>query len=292
MSEETLLNQPGMQPLRDSLLRLALASYDKFLEERQDDPQLRRQVAQAQFYVGRITETVDSPSKALSHYLQAVNIQKQLVEAATGEDAEALTAEYAQSLNAVGKANRICGASTRRGSTTSWRPICGKSLPRTIRTTPRRQGVASSVMNLGIVAELSGQPQEALPLLDRGQALRLAHIARPENAPAKLQRDLGMGYYNLALAHLAFDGAAAAGGNLLKAVRAFEQLAAVEPGDLDNRRRLALCRRMIADGKAMANDIDAAVDFYGQAAEMLRRWCSITPMCQSSPPTLRACKWT
>ena len=40
------------------------------------------------------------------------------------------------------------------------------------------------------------------------------------------------------LAHLALDGAAAAEGNLLKAVGAFEQLAAVEPGDLDNRRRL------------------------------------------------------
>jgi len=61
VSEETLLKQPGMQPLRESLLRQALVYYQNFLDERQDDPDLQVEVAQAHFFTGQIKRSIRRP---------------------------------------------------------------------------------------------------------------------------------------------------------------------------------------------------------------------------------------
>ena len=47
VSEEQLLNQSGLQPLRKKLLRSALDYYRDFVRQRADDPTLRRQLADA-----------------------------------------------------------------------------------------------------------------------------------------------------------------------------------------------------------------------------------------------------
>ena len=54
VSEEQLLNQPGLQPLRQKLLRSALDYYQGFVRQRADDPTLRRQLAEAYWRLGEI----------------------------------------------------------------------------------------------------------------------------------------------------------------------------------------------------------------------------------------------
>jgi serine/threonine-protein kinase len=268
VSEETLLNQPGMQPLRDSLLRQALTYYQQFLDQRQSDPGLRNEVAQAHFFVGRVTEAIDTPAKALPHYEAAADMQKELVDG--GNDSESLSAAYAQTLNARGRAlQRLGRRDEARGF---YRQACERR-EKLAAAKPddaeRARAHASSVMNLGLMEIEDGRPQEALPLLQRAQTLRLAHRESPQAESRPFIRDLGMGYYNLAMAQMMTGDQSAAESNLFKAISSFEKLAKLEPNDLVNRHQIALCRRMIATAKEVGDD-DEAIELFEQARDELR----------------------
>ncbi len=67
VSENDLLNEPGMQPLRRDLLERALTWYQLFLQRRTDDPQLRGEVAMANYRVGRINELLGMRNRRCRH---------------------------------------------------------------------------------------------------------------------------------------------------------------------------------------------------------------------------------
>ena len=76
VNEEDLLNEPGMQPLRDKLLSQALEYYNKFLEKRPGDPIVRqeradanRQLAEVYCEVGRTVEAKSLIEQSLTEYL-------------------------------------------------------------------------------------------------------------------------------------------------------------------------------------------------------------------------------
>ena len=64
VSEEHLLNEPGMQPLRERLLRLSLPYYRSFAEQKTNDPGLRVQLANAYFRWGTINGEIGSKEEA------------------------------------------------------------------------------------------------------------------------------------------------------------------------------------------------------------------------------------
>ncbi len=269
VSEETLLNQLGMQPLRDALLRQALDYYEQFLAERQDDSALRGDVAEAQFLVGRITETVDSPAAALPHYQEAARLETELLAGDAGN--AALSADHAQTLNALGrvlqKLERLDEAGEYYKQAAAIRERLAEIAPD---DAERARELASSVMNQGVLHMAAGRPEEALPLLERAQQLRLVHIPAGASAEdATLQRDIGMGYYNLALVRLALGETDVAEERLTEAIAAFVELARREPQDFDARRRLGLCRRMLGDVLASRGDLDEAVVQYELARDAL-----------------------
>jgi serine/threonine-protein kinase len=268
VSEDTLLNQLGMQPLRDELLRGALAYYLRFLDQRKDDPQLRREVAQAQFLVGKMTETIDSPEAALPHYREATRLEGEMLLESPHD--ETLLADHAQTLNAIGRAHqqleRYDDAGRYFHEAASLRERLAAAAPD---DAERARALASSVMNQGVLLLAAGRAREALPLVDRAQSLRLAHAGSDDDVSTALQRDIGMGYYNAALVQLALDDVAAAEASLLEASGAFERLVKRQPQDFDARRRLALCGRMIGDVHAQNGDAEAAVPFYEQARDVL-----------------------
>ena len=99
VSEDTLLQQPGMQGLREDLLRQALVYYQTFLDERQDDPSLRQEVADAHFYAGTIVQTINSPGEALPHFENAVEFADSCLKRLAPK---AIKIDSGQSLNAIG----------------------------------------------------------------------------------------------------------------------------------------------------------------------------------------------
>ena len=76
VNEEDLLNEPGMQPLRDKLLSQALEYYNQFLEKRPGDPTVRqeradanRQLAEVYYEAGRTEEARSLLEQSLTEYL-------------------------------------------------------------------------------------------------------------------------------------------------------------------------------------------------------------------------------
>ncbi|RIK83438.1 MAG: hypothetical protein DCC67_05925 [Planctomycetota bacterium] len=278
ISEETLLNQPGMQPLRDSLLRQALSYYEQFLESRQDEPTLRREVALANFYAGRITETIDSPVNALPRLQRAANMQRELLAKASGPNRRALQGEYAQSLNALGRAlqnlQRLDEARSYYQQAATQRQQIADAAPD---DADAARALASTLMNLGLVELGSGNVEQGLASLNQAHALRMAHAESADARSPALRRDLGMGYYNLAQAYLAAGNAAAAEEHLASAIETFQQLATELPSDLANRRRLAICQRMLGDVKVADGKGDAAIEHYQQARDALVELSSQNP---------------
>ena len=65
VSEQHLLNEPGMQPLRERLLKLALPYYQTFAAQRSADPSLQVDLANAYLRWGTITGEIGSKVEAL-----------------------------------------------------------------------------------------------------------------------------------------------------------------------------------------------------------------------------------
>ena len=81
VSDEKLLNQPGMYPLRDALLQDAQRFYEDFLNRRGGDPSLRAELAGARTRVARISSLIGSTSEAIGQFEQAVTLWDGLVAA-------------------------------------------------------------------------------------------------------------------------------------------------------------------------------------------------------------------
>ena len=81
VSENTLLNEQDsvdVRNLRHELLRSALKYYQQFVDQRSQDPRVRRELANAYFRVGEITREISSPQQAIESLRSAETIWKQL----------------------------------------------------------------------------------------------------------------------------------------------------------------------------------------------------------------------
>ncbi len=74
VSESSLLEMPGAQPLRRQLLEQALHYYQGFIEEHGDDPSLQLQLALAHLRVGRILDDLGDRGDSASAYSRAIGM--------------------------------------------------------------------------------------------------------------------------------------------------------------------------------------------------------------------------
>ena len=79
VSEDYLLNEPGMQPLREKLLKLSLPYYKTFAEQKANDPALQVQLADAYFRWGTITDEIGSKDEAKQIMSTAISQFKALL---------------------------------------------------------------------------------------------------------------------------------------------------------------------------------------------------------------------
>jgi serine/threonine-protein kinase len=283
VSEETLLNQPGMQPLRNSLLQQALDYYQQFLAQRSDDPALRADVAQATFFAGRITETIATPEAALPYYQQALDLYRHLEGAPGGISPADRQARMARVYNALGGANyklrRLTQARDHYQHALEFREQLAESDPENLEAA---RELANTLMNLGTLDLREGNPGDAVRRMKHAQTLRLAHSGQQQNhaTDAKLQRDIATGYFNLAAAQLAqvqLSGTPAtpdeweqAEQNLLRAAEAFATIGAAQPLDADPQQRLAIARRLLGDLAGQRGRHQDAEKFYTLASQSLQ----------------------
>src|SRR5581483_9251252 len=79
VSESTLLDVPGLQPLRKELLETALKYHRAFLERRSPDPELRAELAASYFRVAQIYNVLDQNDDAVGAMQAGLELAEKLV---------------------------------------------------------------------------------------------------------------------------------------------------------------------------------------------------------------------
>lgn len=161
ISESELLTRPGLQPLREQLLREGMQYYSKFAAEHAEDPTLQADLAAARLRLGRITEEIGSKAEALDHYRKAREVLGELSEALPDDPGR--LASLADCQNRLGNLEEAMGqteealaslqAAQGLASRLTWR------FPSDARHRARLAGIEN---NLGNVQRAAGQTAEAL----------------------------------------------------------------------------------------------------------------------------------
>jgi eukaryotic-like serine/threonine-protein kinase len=193
VSEDSLLNAPGMQRVRRDLLEKTLEYYQKFLTQRGDDPTIEEELATTQFRVGRVLDELRSPEEALPHLQKALEMQSRLL---------AKSPHSPTRLNALGDTENALGRSLHRSHQfdaalaeyQKGRDLRQRLADLTPDDLELQRELANSIMNLGLV-EMDRSNLDAAAEQYRSAQQQRETLLKKEDS-YKLQRDLSMGLYN------------------------------------------------------------------------------------------------
>ena len=216
VSENVLLNQPGLKTVRDKLLQQAKTYYVEFLKN-QNTPELQLEIAKTHYRVGVVTKDLEGPEAALKHYQSALDLLDRLPKSEERD----LYRSFA--LNRLGEAHQSVWDKSHDAK--SWQTAeqyykQAEQLRTELVTEYAKPEYhrlhANSLMNLGQLAESRIDQElwagsldsekakrdyaEARSYLDQAQDIRSKQIeAGKADAETleKLRRDYGKGYYNL-----------------------------------------------------------------------------------------------
>ena len=275
ISEETLLKQHGMQDLRRALLQQALDYYEDFLTQRAEDPRLKREVAEAHYLAGKITQTIASPATALEHFQAASALQEELFK--KSPDDVGLLGEMGSTFNATGDVLVRLGefeqALAAFQKAADFRAKHAEAEPD---NTEAARTLANSYMNIGMVRRYQGEFEQSANALKRAQMIRLSQKEKLDDPEPKLQRDIGMGYFHMATVRRDLGNVDQAETQYLLSVEAFQDLRRTYPENIDFGRYLAASQRMLGD---LFIDVDAekAIAYYQESQKVLETLTSRNP---------------
>lgn len=286
VSEERLLNEPGLQEVRRDLLERARDYYAKFVERRGNDPTVRAELAAAHFRMGIIIEELGSPESALDWFRKARDLEKSLV--AVQPESNERTRALSLAINALGRANMKLGKLDEAEKHFQEAEKLREALIARTQNPDEKFELlrlhANSRMNLGLVERQRGNLDQTRKLYDEAQEQRRKTL--PQKAKDRaLRRDLAKGFYNLANLAIDRNDEPALRENVTEAIRIMEQLLHEAPRDLDDQYFLSHCYRMRADLSAAIADQNetaaaSASDDYAQASRILQRLTDLNPSVQ------------
>lgn len=283
VSEERLLNEPGLQPVRRDLLQRAREYYERFLQRRSNDPALKNELAATQFKMGLIVEELESPDAALAWLKKARDQQKAQVAAQPDslEDTRALS----NSLMAMGRVSLKLGKLDEADEFFSDAEKLRSTLLEKTKDAEAKFDLqrlfANCRMNLGLVQRSRGNLDQARDLYVEAQDQRRKTLPTKPDDRA-MRRDLAKGFYNLA--NLAIDRSdeVALRENVDEAIKRLEELLTENPRDLDDQYLLSLCYRLRADLFAALVPRDPqfgppAIEDYSRAASIVQKLSDLNP---------------
>jgi len=185
VSENTLLKQQDsldIRSLRQDLLNTALKYYQKFVNQRGNDPRLRRQLASAYFHLAEVTQEIGSPLEAIEAFHAAQTIWEDLA-AAEPKDHE-LQGRLADSYLAIGKlqesTDNLPGAMK---SLTKARAILEPLESRHPDFMPYQSSLGECYSRIGMIQSRTDSGDRGLEILEKAKAIQQSLIGR---APANI----------------------------------------------------------------------------------------------------------
>jgi serine/threonine-protein kinase len=262
VSEDVLLNEPGMEPLRKKLLEAAREFYDQFVRERKGDESAQADLGKALFRLAQITADIGSEPKAIELHEQAVDIF-----ARQPESQSDLAACYHQLgrlyrlTDQPGKAEDSYGKAR-----TVWEQLAHEQ-PGEDRY---RAELARTRLGLGNLCQLTHRLEQARDLYWQAlTARRDLHDRHPDNV--EYRRDLAVTLNNLGMVHTALGQRVEAEKSYQEGLRLQQELVAAYPNIAQYQNDLARSHYNLGDWYARARRPGQAETSYHEAAMLWER---------------------
>jgi len=193
VSQEDLLNEPGMQPLRKKLLDSAREFYEKFKKERAGDTTVQAELGRATFRLAQIVGDIDSELTAITLLEEAVKTFDALP--AAKNTAEVMS-DVAGSWHHLGRLYRLTDQLPK--SDGAYKTALG-IWDHLVKDNPKddamRDGLARSQLGLGNLHQLTRRRHDAKDIYDLAHKnWDQLHKAHPKTT--SYQRDLGIVLHN------------------------------------------------------------------------------------------------
>jgi len=286
VSEDTLLNEPGLQPLREKLLTKTKNYFERFSEQRAGDPKVEVELAGAYYRLGEIAAMLQSPDDAVKPYQKAREIQDRFA-ARHPKDLEGLKA-LGDTVNAIGKirnGQRDFDAARKEFETAV--NIREKLVAGDPGKTENQRVLANTHMNIGLIAQFAGDYKKARAEFELAQGIRKQFLqsAAFDDATTRLRRDFGMALFNLGNLDL-IEGVEGAEEHFKSSAAVFEELAAADSKNLEFQKQLAVSYRRLASVLASKSKVDNAREYYEKALQRAE------PLAQQNPRVVEyAIEW-
>jgi serine/threonine-protein kinase len=234
----------GMQGVRKDLLESARTYYEKFVQDRGDDPGLRSELANTQFRIATIIGMLGTKAEALGAYQKA---QRSLEEALHGDPANReLRMWHAESFCRIGILQRETGQSDAALASYKEGIRLYESLIRDYPGQPAyKLGLAAIHGNIGNIHRVAGRLGDARKYFELAAKIEEELTARyPEDT--EYRANLAISYRDLGGIEADQNHRAEARAWFRKARDLQEQNLADEPTDLQHQHKLAVTCRLLA----------------------------------------------
>ena len=280
VSEDELLDEPGMQGLRKELLEKALEHYESFLRQKNQrsapsDTRILDEVAKSNFRYGMIQKLLGKFDTAQDALFEARSIQEQLVKRSPQrfDRLEALT----DTLNAIGtlasQQEDFPAALDAFEKSHEHRVELAAQKPLELKY---QRLAANTLMNIGLTKISLDRAQEGLTDLHRSQEQRLTLLdAFPDSE--KLHKDLARGWYSLGKYSLERNSTEEANGYFRRSVDAFHKAMAINPRSLSNRFDCSLAFHWVGESYALMEQRQAAVGAFEESEALARKLADSNP---------------
>jgi eukaryotic-like serine/threonine-protein kinase len=270
ISEETLLNQPGMQEVRADILLKAQSSYEKLLTKLEKNQRLPGQIAMVRFKIGLTKQYLNSPVEALTLYEDAGKSLQALHEKEPNN--VQLLKDLSFVRTQIGQVHiqqrRFDAAESPMRAALLIRKKLVETEPEDIEA---KQLLANSEMNLGLLEEELRHPEQAFAQMEAAQQRRKELLAKQPENPGLL-RDQGKGLSNLGMLYARQKKLPEAERLLMKAQQSFASLSVHKARQLDDLLNLGISWRRLGEIAAVRNnpgDLSLAVERHVQAVKVL-----------------------
>jgi len=279
VSEETLLDRPGLQPLRRQLLLGSQKYYQEFLSARGDDPDLRAEVALINFRLGVMTAMLGGgdDQNAYTEANRYFDIARHIYERLPNQESPRVLAGLGNVWTRVGQIhNKLHEYPQERDAFRTALKIRSQLVEVEANVENQRQ-LANAEMNFGqsLVrrdADTQGNPLNAdREHLQRAQSIRERLLTQEPNN-ANVIRDTAKGHILIADS-LADDQTVEIERNLTSAIHLLNALANLDDPTLeDTFLRAVIAKRLgglVADTASNADALSRARDYFEQALKIL-----------------------
>jgi serine/threonine protein kinase/Flp pilus assembly protein TadD len=253
VSENRLLQVPGLKDLRKELLLSALKFYQDFLKDRASDPAVRTGLAGAYLRVGKIRGELGESKEARAAYEQAFRLYEELLRANPTDDQTRHGLAFCHS-----------GLGRPAEAAAIWEKLVKPDDPRFQRE------LAGAYMALALFRGKANNRHEALTYHRKALAVRERLLAMDPDDPGYLA-DLGQTLNNIAVVLVSQQRTAEALSLYRRAASNFEQAYRLRPADTLLASWLAIAQRNVAGLEARLGNTGPAVTALYRAVEV-RRW--------------------